>query len=242
VIRSNYLKDDENFDKIKILDLGAGTGIFTRLLIPYYTPEAHKLSPIAAVEPVVGMREEFDRVMAPWVKVYSGTGSLIPFEDNSFDIVIVAQAFHWFDTLESVREIHRVLKAKGILFLTWNLEDNKVPWIKRFRDTFEAFDHDVPQYRKGLWKNVFEEEESAKLFGKVNQKSFQWSTSCSLDVLWEKILFISYLACLQSDVKAKLKSDLYQILFDQFADLLNDPNFEIPLQYVNDLYWFHSLK
>ena len=242
IIRSKYLKYEVNFDNIKILDLGAGTGIFTRLLIPYYNAKSHENEPIVAVEPVDGMREEFAKVLPSWVKVYSGTGNNIPFDDNSFDIVICAQAFHWFDNIESIREINRILKKNGLLFLTWNLEDNKIEWIKKFRETFEVFDEGVPQYRKGIWRKIFEEKECKQLFGNVNEKSFTWNTSCTIDILWEKILFISYLACLPIDIKEKLKGDLYQILLDQFGDSLSDPSFEIPLQYVNDLYWFHSLK
>jgi ubiquinone/menaquinone biosynthesis C-methylase UbiE len=38
-----------------------------------------------------------------------------PFENQSFDLVMVALAIHWFDQEKFFQEVERVLKAKGIL-------------------------------------------------------------------------------------------------------------------------------
>jgi SAM-dependent methyltransferase len=76
-------------------------------------------------------------------------------EDQWADAVVVAQAFHWFSNIESLREIHRVLKPTGKLVLTWNMEDGSVPWVRELRDIYEPHDANVPQYRKGAWEEVF---------------------------------------------------------------------------------------
>ena len=43
-------------------------------------------------------------------------------DDNSVDAVIIAQGFHWFSDLESLKEIYRILKPEGKLGLIWNFD------------------------------------------------------------------------------------------------------------------------
>ena len=45
--------------------------------------------------------------------VLEGTSTDIPYPDGFFNVVTVAQAFHWFDNLDSLTEMRRVLKPGG---------------------------------------------------------------------------------------------------------------------------------
>ncbi|MGC0153212.1 class I SAM-dependent methyltransferase [Chromobacterium vaccinii] len=85
------------------LDLGAGTGKFTRLL-------AGVAGEVAAVEPVDQMRAELQAGL-PGLKALKGTAESIPLPDASVDVVTCAQAFHWFASEDALREIHRVPRA-----------------------------------------------------------------------------------------------------------------------------------
>jgi len=100
------------------LELGAGTGKFTRLLIE--TGAA-----VTAVEPVGAMLDELRRAL-PAVFASQGTAQRMPAADASADAVICAQAFHWFASAESLAEIRRVLKPGGKLGLIWNVRDQSV--------------------------------------------------------------------------------------------------------------------
>ncbi|MBE9126100.1 MULTISPECIES: class I SAM-dependent methyltransferase [unclassified Coleofasciculus] len=104
-----------------VLDLGAGTGKFTRLL----TCAGAKL---IAVEPVEGMRRQFSSLL-PGIEIMFGTAESIPLASASVDVVLVAQAFHWFQGKSSLQEIHRVLKPGGWLGLIWNVRDESVEWV-----------------------------------------------------------------------------------------------------------------
>ena len=73
----------------RVLDLAAGTGKLTRLLVP-------SGADVVAVEPVAAMRETLTRAL-PDVEALDGTAEAIPLGDASVDAVTVAQAFHWFD-------------------------------------------------------------------------------------------------------------------------------------------------
>ncbi len=51
----------------------------------------------------------------------------LPYEDNSFDAVIVGTAFHFFVNEKSMSEFKRVLKPGGLFFTFWTLTVKDVP-------------------------------------------------------------------------------------------------------------------
>jgi len=102
-----------------VLDLGAGTGKLTRVLVARYAA-------VIAVEPLDGMRAILARVV-PEARALAGRAEEIPLPDASVDAVFVAQAFHWFANDEAVREIARVLRPGGTLCLVWNGPDEARP-------------------------------------------------------------------------------------------------------------------
>ena len=102
-----------------MLDLAAGTGKLTRLLVP-------SGANVIAVEPVREMRAELER-RVPAVAALAGTAEQIPLADGYVDAVTVGQAFHWFDADEALREIHRVLQPGGGVALVWNARDERNP-------------------------------------------------------------------------------------------------------------------
>ena len=104
-----------------VVDLGAGTGKLTRLLVP-------SGARVVAVEPVEGMRRKLVELAAGAVRVLDGTAEAIPLPNGSADAVVVGQAFHWFAGAPALREIHRVLCPDGRLALLWNVRDESEPW------------------------------------------------------------------------------------------------------------------
>jgi SAM-dependent methyltransferase len=110
----------------RVLDLAAGTGKLTRLLVPTGAD-------VVAVEPVPAMREQL-RDRLPGIEVHDGTAEALPLADGSVDAVTVAQAFHWFDPPVALAEAHRVLRPDGHLFLVWNTRDRSHDWVRQFGD------------------------------------------------------------------------------------------------------------
>lgn len=96
-----------------VLDLGAGTGKLTRLLVPMFDR-------VIAVEPAEPMRGILETI-CPEAEALVGTGQEIPLADESVDAVFAAQAFHWFEDERALAEITRVLRPRGALILLWNL-------------------------------------------------------------------------------------------------------------------------
>ncbi|HET6953478.1 MAG TPA: class I SAM-dependent methyltransferase [Acidimicrobiales bacterium] len=110
----------------RVLDLAAGTGKLTRLLVPTGAD-------VVAVEPVAGMRDRLAALL-PGVEVLDGTAEALPLAPGSVDAVTVAQAFHWFDAPVALGEVHRVLRPGGHLFLVWNTRDRSHDWVRQFGD------------------------------------------------------------------------------------------------------------
>ena len=83
-------------NQLSVAELGAGTGIFTRLLL---ANGIGRIRDLLVVEPSAGMREGFEKVVeAPGeirMRVVDGTFDSIDSPDASMDAVLIAQAFHW---------------------------------------------------------------------------------------------------------------------------------------------------
>jgi len=99
--------------KATVLDLAAGTGKLTRLLIPAF-------GRVVAVEPAEAMRRLLVR-LCPEAEALAGSAEDIPLANASVDAVFAAQAFHRFEEARALPEIARVLRPRGVLVLMWNL-------------------------------------------------------------------------------------------------------------------------
>lgn len=95
-----------------VLDLGAGTGKLTRVLLP-------RFERVVAVEPAEGMRRLLEHLQ-PQAETFAGTAEAIPLPDDSVDAVFVGQAFHTFDDQRAIPETARVLRRDSPLILLWN--------------------------------------------------------------------------------------------------------------------------
>jgi SAM-dependent methyltransferase len=120
-----------------VVDLGAGTGKFTRLL-------ALTGAEVLAVEPVTAMRERLAELL-PQVAVVAGTAEGTGLPGGCADAVVAAQSWHWFDQEAALAEVERLLRPGGALVLVWNTYDTSVPWVRDFQDIyFRLAPRDLP--------------------------------------------------------------------------------------------------
>ena len=101
-----------------MVDLAAGTGKLTRLLVD-------RGFRVIAVEPIREMREVLARHTD--AEVVEGTAESIPLPDATARAVTVAQAFHWFEPDRALPEIARVLAPDGLLAIVANVRDKENP-------------------------------------------------------------------------------------------------------------------
>ena len=121
------------------LDVGAGTGKFTALLLDM------GLS-VTAVDPSADMLEQLAEHY-PDAAAVLGTAEATGLPDSAFDVATVAQAWHWCDALRASTELARVLRPQGTLGLVWNQLDTSVPWVHRLSRIMHAGDVYKPDFR-----------------------------------------------------------------------------------------------
>jgi SAM-dependent methyltransferase len=106
----------------EVLEIGAGTGILTRLL-------AERVDHLVAVEPDDRMRAVLARADGG-IEVLPGQAEEIPAETSSVDVVIAQSAWHWVDESRAIPEVARVLRPGGRLSLVWTGPDRSVDWVR----------------------------------------------------------------------------------------------------------------
>ena len=198
-----------------VLDLGAGSGIFSRQLRPF-------VGRVTAVEPSASMRDSF-RSASSDMEIVDGGDISIPLDDDSVDAVFAAQAFHWFDAPRALNEIHRVLKPQGALGLIWNERDETVEWVSALS---RAMQWDTRQpYEVG---KDFTEVISMGPFTGVERTFFKHSQSLSREGLMQRVLTTSYISTMDQEERDQLIASVRQV-----TEQLPEP---ILLPYVTTTY------
>ena len=180
----------------RVLDLAAGTGKLTRLLVPAGAD-------VVAVEPVAGMRDQLVALL-PEVEVHDGTAEALPLADDSVDAITVAQAFHWFDAPVALAEMRRVLRPGGHLFLVWNVRDRDEDWVRRFGDLLvDGPDCERPydSYYDVDYPGVVA---AAGGFGPVTLWTHAWDQPCDPELLVARAESVSVVGSLPADRKAEV--------------------------------------
>jgi len=134
-------------DRAVISDIGAGTGIFSGLLL-------QKGYTVYAVEPNEAMQsaaiDQFknDQNFHP----VTGTVENTTLASKSAELVVCAQAFHWFDAKKTQAEFKRILKDEGYVALIWNNRDASVD---EFSEAYEKIlKNDSIDYNKVNHRNI----------------------------------------------------------------------------------------
>ncbi len=203
----------------RVLDLAAGTGKLTRLLMPTGAD-------VVAVEPVPGMRAVLERAL-PDVEVHDGTAEALPLPDGSVDAVTVAQAFHWFEPPVALAEIARVLKPGGALVLVWNTRDRGHDWVRRFGDLLV----DDPNAERP-YDSYYEVDYAAVIaaagsFTAAEVWSHDWDQPCDPDLLVARAESVSVVGSLPPRDKERVL-DRVRHLAETHPDLAGRDSFPFP--------------
>ncbi|QVW26243.1 methyltransferase domain-containing protein [Pseudomonas hormoni] len=189
-----------NADK-SVVDLGAGTGKFTGQLVATGAQ-------VIAVEPVPQMLEKLSEAW-PDVLAVSGTAMDLPLPDASVDVVICAQAFHWFASDEALTEIARVLKPGGKLGLVWNSRDTCVSWVPRLDAIVNALEGDTPRFYTGAWRRAFPHA----AFGPLQEQEFSHGhTGSPEDVIFNRVRSTSFVSALPAVERAKVDEQVRALI------------------------------
>jgi SAM-dependent methyltransferase len=200
-----------------VLDLAAGTGKLTRLLVP-------SGANVLAVEPMPEMREELERRVRG-IAVLAGTAERIPLTDSYVDGVTVAQAFHWFKTEEALREMHRVLTPGGGVALIWNARDERDPLQAALSAIIDPLEQETPRRSGRDWKTVLAD---SGLFERTERLLFDHVQETDAQGVVERVTSISFIASMPPDSRADVARQVHALV-----DAAPTP---IRLPYMTELY------
>jgi SAM-dependent methyltransferase len=143
-----------------VLELGAGTGKLTRLLVSTFDG-------VVAVEPAEAMRRLLVP-LCPEAEVVTGSAEEIPLANASVDAVFAAETFHLYDGERALAEIARVLRPRGVLVLMWNLPagptEPSIAAVEQLLDQrapdraelgYDPLDLNSTRYASGEWRLAF---------------------------------------------------------------------------------------
>lgn len=187
---------------IDAADIGAGTGIWTRILA------GRGLHSVVAVEPNDDMRgqgiETSRDTGIVWQKGLAEATGLL---DGSVDLVSMASSLHWADFDKACEEFHRILRPHGIFVALWNprfIEAN--PLLVEIEEEITRLKPDIRRVssgRSGLTERLTDMLSAKPQFADVvymeGRHSLQQTPSQYIGV-WRSV----------NDLQVQLGSELFQ--------------------------------
>ena len=146
-----YLKERINFNSDKIVaDIGSGTGISAEMFL-------QNGNKVYAVEPNKEMRQAADDLLSgyPNYRGVNGKSESTTIEDQSIDMIVAAQAFHWFDKDAFKRECRRISRVGACCLLMWNERKVESDFEKAYEELLLKYAND---YRQVDHRNVREKD------------------------------------------------------------------------------------
>lgn len=133
-----------------VADIGSGTGILTEPLV-------QAGQKVYAVEPNREMREAAEQLLhheAGFISI-DGTAEQTTLPENSVDMVVAAQAFHWFDRARAKVEFHKIIRLGGLVVLIWN--DRRIDTTPFLRDYEQLLMSLATDYAEVNHRNIDDE-------------------------------------------------------------------------------------
>jgi ubiquinone/menaquinone biosynthesis C-methylase UbiE len=167
-----------------VADIGAGTGIFTALLLPV----AHT---VYAVEPNDAMRTAMDTQLAKHANYHSvnGTSTATGLTPDSIDCITAAQAFHWFNRKNTRQEFQRISRPGCHLAIIFNERQNDTPFLKAYEQALETYAND---YSRVTQKNLSTDDYAPFFTGNMQTAQFANSQLFDLDGVLGRLSSSSY--------------------------------------------------
>ena len=170
-----------NPSQLVAADIGAGTGISSRLL-------AQRGVRVIAIEPNEAMREAASP--HPLVEFRDRSAEVTNIPDASVDLVTCFQAFHWFNPEPTLVEFHRILKPTGRLAVVWNDRDRNDELTQNYTRLVQiASNHHPAESRMTSVEPLL----ASPLFPNARCYTFRYQQELDLDGLIGRAMSVSYI-------------------------------------------------
>ena len=206
-----------------IADIGCGTGISSLLFL-------ENCNAVTGVEPNAAMRDAATEYLAqfPDFSIVDGTSDKTMLPDASVDMVVAAQAFHWFDPEKTRSEFRRILKPGGWIVLMWNERQlDSTPFHVAYEALLVKYANDYGAVRH---ENITDEELRNFFQADYRKATFANFQVFDFDGLKGRMLSASYMPT-ESDPKFEQLMEELRDLFAKHAE-----NGKIKVLYDTNVY------
>lgn len=168
-----------------VADVGSGTGFMSELFL--------KLgNKVFGVEPNPGMRAAGERLLAKYPSFVSvnATAEATTLPNESIDLIVAGQAFHWFERAATKLEFKRILKPGRWVVLVWNgfhVETSAV--VRGYHELLVQYGTDYQEVSREIQTCDIEDFFSPR---QVRQARFPYKQVFDFDGLKGRLLSASY--------------------------------------------------
>lgn len=207
--RDYLLKEAEIIENSQILDVGAGTGIWTRML------REKTNCKILAVEPNISMFRAGVRDSQNYhIDWHNATAEDFHYKASNFDLITMASSFHWTNYDQAISNFKTALKPNGLFCALWNTRvfefNSKLQIIEKYLS-----DH-LSRPRVSSGKSEFTETLTSKLISSFELQNVvflqsyheEWMSVERYIRIWESV----------NDVRVQLGNKG----FDRFIEFVKD--------------------
>lgn len=191
-----------------IADIGSGTGISAKLFL-------ENGNTVYAVEPNEPMRKAAEGLLSEFDNFYSihGSSEQTNLKDNSIDLIVCAQAFHWFDRQKTKQEFQRIANNGSHLCLIWNDRKETEPFQIDYEKLIQEFAIDYNEIsHRNISEDIIREFYAPNKYAKF---ILNYEQHFDLDGLIGRIISSSYMPNIDHPNFPQLKSAIVH-LFDKY--------------------------
>ena len=187
----------DNVSKSVAADVGAGTGISSRLL-------ADRGITVLAIEPNAAMKQVAKP--HPLVEFSDGSAEDTKLPDASVDLVTCFQAFHWFNPKPTLKEFARILKPQGKLAAVWNNRHKDDEFTKEYSRLTQKASNNDSELRHGTERSLHHTD----WFNPARHFLFPYRQALNLEALIGRAMSTSYIP---------QKGEIYQEFIESLKQL-----------------------
>ena len=194
---------------IRVLDVGAGTGIATRSLIARHAD-------VVAIDPGRELLRRATTHTAGLVAVVAD-GAALPVQSNAVDLGCFAQAWHWLDPATRVAEVARVVRSGGRCAAWWS--HARADGQRWFDNYWAAIERSCPGTHRGQRDTDWGATMAAhELFVVRERVTVSWIREIPIDLWMVDQASHSYIVGLAKAERDQLIADLRRIVRSEFTD------------------------
>ena len=170
----------DDASEVVAADIGAGTGISSRLL-------ADRGIKVMAIEPNPAMRQAAKS--HPLVEFHDGSAENTKLPNAAVDLITCFQAFHWFNPEPTLKEFARILKPKGKLAAIWNNRHKDDEFTREYSRLTQKASNNDSELRYGTERSL----RHTDWFNPARHFVFSYRQALNLEALIGRAMSTSYI-------------------------------------------------